>query len=240
MHRLAATPELLDGPLDDPEELIGNLRDLRRINRLLGGTALSRRSVERLTEPRTEPEAGASLCVLDVGTGAADIALDLGRGGAGARRVEVVAVDNRPEVLDAARWLEPALDDAVGLRLELADGLDLPYPDGSFDVAHASLVIHHLEPPEAIRFLRELRRVSRRGVVVNDLVRGRVFWAFAWAGTRLLTRNRLTRNDAPLSVRRAYSVDELRGLLAAAGLQARHLAIGPFGHRVAIAAVPAP
>jgi len=236
MDRLAATLELLDGPLDDLEELTGNLRDLRRINRLLGGRALSRRAVERLAGREDSP----SLCVLDVGTGAADIALDLRRMGAGGRRVEIVAVDNRPEILAAAQSLEPRLRDAGGIRLELADGRELPYPDGSFDVAHASLVIHHLEPGEAVGFLREMRRVSRSGVVVNDLVRGRVFWAFAWAGTRLLTRNRLTRNDAPLSVRRAYSVDELRGLLADAGLQAQHLVIGPLGHRVAIAAVPAP
>jgi SAM-dependent methyltransferase len=233
MDRLAATLELLDGPLDDPEGLIGNLRDLGRINQLLGGTALSLRTVERLVGR----EGGSDLCILDVGTGGGDIALDLARGDGLGRHVEVVAVDNRPEVLDAARMLDPRLRDHHRLRLELADGRDLPYPDGSFDVAHASLVMHHLEPPEAVRFLSELRRVSRRGVVVNDLVRGRVFWAFAWAGARLLTRNRLTRHDAPLSVRRAYSVEELHGLLAAAGLRARHLAIGPLGHRVAIAAV---
>jgi 3-oxoacyl-(acyl-carrier-protein) synthase len=41
MKRLAGTPELLDGPLDDPAALGGDVRDLRRINRWLGGVALS-------------------------------------------------------------------------------------------------------------------------------------------------------------------------------------------------------
>ena len=41
MERLAGAQELLDGPLDDPATLAGNLRDLRRANALLGGVRLS-------------------------------------------------------------------------------------------------------------------------------------------------------------------------------------------------------
>jgi ubiquinone/menaquinone biosynthesis C-methylase UbiE len=235
MERAAATPELLDGPLDDLDTLQGNLRDLRRINLLLGGTRLSRRAVQRLLSE--DDDHAAAACVLDVGTGAADIAVALRAAGRG-RRVEVVAVDNRREVLDAARSLSPSLAATDGLELAIADGRDLPFPDGAFDVAHASLVIHHLEPGEAIGFLCELKRVSRRGVVVNDLVRGRLYWAFAWLGARLITRNRFTRHDGPLSVRRAYTLPELRALLLAAGLRPRHVGIGLAGHRVAIAAAP--
>ena len=50
-----------------------------------------------------------------------------------------------------------------------ADGRSLPYSDASFDVAHASLVLHHLEPADVVALLREMNRVSRRGIVVNDL-----------------------------------------------------------------------
>ena len=41
--------------------------------------------------------------------------------------------------------------------------------------------------------------------------------------------------DAPLSVRRAYSVAELTALLAAAGIRVERRFDGPFGHRVALA-----
>ena len=40
MRRTPDVEELLDGPLDDPAALIGNLRDLRRVNRWLGGVSL--------------------------------------------------------------------------------------------------------------------------------------------------------------------------------------------------------
>lgn len=177
--------------------------------------------------------------LLDVGTGAADVPLYLRSAAAGwGCDLTVVCTDNRPEVLAAATSLDPRLD-GDGVTLQVADGRALPWPDGTFDVAHASLVLHHLEPSEAIGFLGELQRVSRRGVIVNDLARGRQWWALAWLGTRLMTRNVLTRHDAPLSVRRAYTVPEAAALLRLAGLEPVFEARGLFGHRFAIAAVPA-
>ena len=49
MDRLTGAEELHDGPLDDRPALVGNLRDLARVNRRLGGIDLSAR-VKRATE----------------------------------------------------------------------------------------------------------------------------------------------------------------------------------------------
>lgn len=234
MRRLAGARELLDGPLDDPAVLRGNLRDLARINRWLGGARASRRALDALLAGRSVPHT-----LLDVGTGGADIPIALVRAGTRrGRSLRVTGLDSRPEVLAAAAAIAERSGAAVDLVL--GDGRSLPFPDRSFDVVHASLLIHHLEPPEAIAFLAEARRVARRGVVVNDLVRARWHWLAALALLRLTTRNRYTRHDGPLSVRRAYTRVELRALLAGAGLRpvAERAAIA--GHRVAIAAVPIP
>jgi hypothetical protein len=56
------------------------------------------------------------------------------------------------------------------------------------------------------------------GFVLNDLRRSRLGWIAATIMTRLTTRNRLTRNDAPLSIRRAYTPAELAEMLHAAGV----------------------
>ena len=230
MDRLARTPELLDGPLE-PETLAGNLRDLARINHWLGGARLSRLALERLAW-----SGGPRLAVLDVGTGGADIPLRLLEAWSGSTDLTIVGVDSRPEVLDAARRVQPAIDEAPGLRLELGDGTRLPFSDGQFDVAHASLVLHHLEPAEAVTMLREMRRVARRAVVINDLQRARIHWLGAWLLGHLLTRNAYTRNDAPLSVRRAYTAREMSRLLVEAGLRPRSIERGFLGHRWAILA----
>jgi ubiquinone/menaquinone biosynthesis C-methylase UbiE len=235
VRRLAATPELLDGPLDDVAALRGNLRDLRRVNRYLGGSTLSRRAVDLLLAREPGPHS-----LLDVGTGAADIPLALLRSAAvRGRDLRIVGLDSRAEVLEAARSIDPRLDELHDMELCTADGRALPYPDATFDIVHSSMVLHHFDPRDAVAFLREARRVARRGVVVNDLIRGRLNWAGAWLLTRLATRNRLTRHDGPLSVRRAYTRTEAQALLASAGLQPVGEFATPFGYRVAFAAVAA-
>ncbi len=234
MNRLTGAEELLDGPLDDPSALAGNLRDLRRINRLLGGVRLSRLAIERLA-PGTDP-----IEIVDVGTGGADIPVallaDARRRG---RDLRIIGVDARAEVLAAAIEARPALARVAGLTLVTGNGRRLDWPDGAFALAHCSLVVHHLEPPEAIALLREMSRVARSGVVVNDLARGRLALLGARLVTAAMTRNRYTRNDAPLSVRRAYTLAEMRDLLAAAGLRPVAEIAGLFGHRYAIAAARA-
>lgn len=233
MDRLTDARELLDGPLDDPRALADNLRDLRRINRWLGGVSLSRSAIRSLAG------ATAALSLLDVGTGGADIPLALiqdarPRGA----RLRVVGLDSRPEILEAAARADPAVATTPELGLLLGDGLALPFEAGTFDIVHCSLVVHHLTPDEAIALLSEMRRVARTGVVVNDLDRGLLGWVGAWLIGHLLTGNRYTRHDAPLSVRRAYRPGEMAALLRTAGFEPVRTFRAAFGQRYAIAAVP--
>ena len=238
MDRLTNAEELLDGPLDDPAALAGNLRDLRRVNRLLGGVRLSRLAIERLLAAAPANLDARPVSIVDVGTGGADIPVALL---ADARRknrpLQVVAVDARPEVLEAARAVRPAIDRIEGLELCVADAGSLPFPDRAFDIAHASLLIHHLEPDSAVAILVEMARVARLGIVVNDLNRARAHWVWAWLIGHLLTRNRYFRYDGPLSVRRAYTPREMRELLGRAGLRPVGRFGGFIGHRYAFAAI---
>jgi len=233
MERRTDAVELLDGPLEDQAALVGNLRDLGRINRRLGGADLSFAAIEALAAHRND------LTLLDVGTGAADIPLALiARARQRGRRLLAVGIDSRPEVLAAAVRLQPRIATEDGMELQVGDGRSLRYPDRSFDVAHASLVLHHLDPPDAVTLLGEMRRVARLGVVINDLDRTRLGWIGAWLVGHLLTGNRLTRHDAPLSVRRAYRATEMATMLRSAGLIPVRTIRGAFRQRYAIAAVP--
>jgi ubiquinone/menaquinone biosynthesis C-methylase UbiE len=91
------------------------------------------------------------------------------------------------------------------------DALALPFGDGTFDVVACSLFLHHLEPDEVQRFVREGLRVARLAVLINDLRRHPLHLALVYAGLPLFSR--LTRHDAPASVRRAYTLPELGQML---------------------------
>jgi ubiquinone/menaquinone biosynthesis C-methylase UbiE len=206
-----------------------NLVDLRRVNAILGGVRLTLAALEDLVG---DLRPGVALSIVDVGTGGGDIPR---QAIAWARRRSLrptaLATDLSLEIVRAAAGTRP------GLAFAVADGRRLPLEDGAFDVATCSLVLHHLPPEGVVALLREMTRVSRLGVVVNDIVR---WWPGYWGAlllSRLFSRNPLTRHDGPLSVRKAYTRDEMADLVARAGLRplAWH---GYLGYRVSLALVP--
>lgn len=208
--RVAGADERLDGPGHDPRVLEQSLAQVAAVNRWLGGW----RSL-LLHVPRLLPERGPA-SVLDVGTGSADGPIVLVRWARRhGRQLRVVASDNHPQMLEVARRRTAAFPD---IRVEAADALNLPYRDGTFDVALLTLAMHHFEGENAVRVLREMSRVAH-AVVVSDLDRS---WA-NYLGARLLgitlwVTNPLTRHDGPLSVLRSYTAAELLDLARRAGL----------------------
>lgn len=96
------------------------------------------------------------LAVLDVGTGPGTL---LGEIVARVGADRVAAVDPSPSFVDAAKARHPAVD----VRMGRADAL--PWPDASFDVVVAQLVVHFLgQDPHPS--LAELVRVCKHGGAV--------------------------------------------------------------------------
>jgi SAM-dependent methyltransferase len=207
--------ELMDEPVDDVDELAGNLRDVAFANAHLGGIAPVVRALRRFGV-RT---------VLDVGSGAADVPLalvrDAERRGGGLR---VTCLDASEQMLALARRASGAHPALAFVR---GDGASLRFADGAFDAVTCTLALHHFEPDAARALLREMRRVARIAPVVCDLRRSAVAFAGAWLWSRT-SRNRLTRHDAPLSVRRAYTPDEALALAREAGWRAPRVQREPF------------
>lgn len=229
MRRLAGAHELLDGPLDE-RTLAANLRDLARVNRWLGGASLSRRALEPISRGY---ERGTPLRLLDIGTGAADIPRHLLRSSADRYPLTVVATDVRPEIVKFAQ-LAGNGPPYVEVRQGSPDRIE--EANGSFDVVHASLVMHHLEPAEAVELLREMARVASRAVIINELDRAQSWFMAARLLARLTTRNSYTRHDGPLSVQRAYRPNEVIQLAARAGLveEARYWARPPYRYAITL------
>lgn len=218
-RRLLAMPprsertEILDAEGHDPAELAANFRDIQRVNGLLGGTSTILRHLPRLLAavPHDRP-----VTILDLATGSADIPLAISRWAKQhGRDIAIVASDESEAILALAR---NGTADHPNIDVRRYDALAVPLPDGQFDIVLCSLSLHHFAPDDAVQVLREMNRLARTGFILNDLRRGWLGYAAAWIASRLTTRNRLTRHDAPLSVLRAYTPAELEALLARAGI----------------------
>ncbi len=200
------------------ERLRTALQNLRWINRWLGGYRASRTALAPLLQRHS------SLRVLDVGTGGADYLPQFVRWGRKAHcRVTAVGIDLNPVTVGHGRdWLDTALPNSLRsqAQIEIGDALALPYPDDAFDVGHAALFLHHLYDEEARTLLQELQRVSRHGLLINDLHRHPWAYAGIWTLSRLLSFSPMVQHDGPLSVRRGFRRSDLQALAAEAGLPA--------------------
>jgi SAM-dependent methyltransferase len=206
----------MDRPVDAPEELAGNLADIAFANRWLGGVAPIRRELRRI----------GARSILDVGSGSGDVAQALVRDGR--RRgvdVRVTCLDRSEQMLAIAR--ERSRDDDR-MTFVCGDGAALPFGAGMFDAVTCTLALHHFEPSQARTLLREMRRVARVTPLVADLTRSTLAYGVTWLYARATTRNRLTRHDAPLSVRRAYVPHEALALAREAGWYAPYVKREPF------------
>jgi ubiquinone/menaquinone biosynthesis C-methylase UbiE len=136
-------------------------------------------------------------------------------------RVLTTGIDLNPQTVGYGRaWLDRTLPHSLRsqIQVRIANALQLPYAPNSFDVVHAALFLHHFHGPEAVQLLREMDRVSRLGIVVNDLHRHPIAYAGIWGLTRLLPVSPMVRHDGPLSVRRGFRRYELTTLFQTGGL----------------------
>ncbi len=89
---------------------------------------------------------------LDIGCGMGLIHRHLAGSG-----LQITGIDISEEAIAQARASNPLV---TYLHYDEAG---LPYPDESFDVAWTICVIHHVPPPDRLRFIAEARRVLRKG-----------------------------------------------------------------------------
>jgi ubiquinone/menaquinone biosynthesis C-methylase UbiE len=200
--------EWLDGDRGTPDEISAALHSITLANRRFGGVRLHARLIHRaLTHASREHRPH----ILEVASGRADVLkaalLEL------ALAPDVTLLDRSAAHLpDPRAW--PAK--LPGPRVVEGNALQLPLPDASVDIVSCCLFLHHLEPPEVMRFLAEGQRVARVAVLINDLERTALHYRLAQLN-RIIDRSRISRHDGPVSVRRAYTHRELAGMLENTG-----------------------
>ena len=244
LDRATGVPERMDAPDVDPGALEEALDHIVAVNRWLGARrALIRHLDWALPGPgavdpegregappgaadaraggavdaAARPPSGRPTRILDVGTGAGDLASVMARRARDrGRRVHVVGLDLHAATLAVARERVGA-----GVRLVRGDGLRLPFRTGAFDVVHMGMTLHHMDGEALTALLREAGRVARGGrILVGELERNvphylgaRILAATVWRS------NPVTRHDGPLSVLRAFTPAELLELARRATLR---------------------
>ncbi|MGA7926759.1 MAG: methyltransferase domain-containing protein [Candidatus Sulfotelmatobacter sp.] len=218
MQRVDA-PEILDSDACSPADVETTLRDLGRVNRWFGGVATTQKMVERVAQISGVKH----FSLLEVASGSGEVPETV------RQRLARRGIALDVTLLDRARSHLPSGNRAGGNHAGrnhlseshgvVADTLALPFGDGAFDLVSCNLFAHHLNAQQLAQFVREGLRVSRRSLLINDLIRHPLHLVLAFAGFPLM-RSRVAWLDGLTSVRRAYVPDEIRSLLASAFSQA--------------------
>lgn len=106
--------------------------------------------------------------VLDIGTGTAQIPIELCTRAPG---VQIVAVDLAEHMLALAKENVARARLQEHITLEKVDAKAMPWADGRFATTISNSIVHHIPEPRAV--FSEMRRVTRSGglVFVRDLAR---------------------------------------------------------------------
>jgi ubiquinone/menaquinone biosynthesis C-methylase UbiE len=166
----------------------------------------------RAVFPRIRP---TNVEVLDLGTGTAQIPIELCRQDPEAR---VLAVDLADRMLNRARSNVRAAGVTEQIRFERVDAKQLPYEDGTFAAVMSNSIVHHI--PQPLEVLAEAVRVAVGGglIFVRDLLRpaddrtvGKLVASYA-GGVNAHQRKLFTD-----SLHAALDLDEIRALVAKLG-----------------------
>ena len=206
-------PELMDDPSLDSVQHRHALQGLSRANRFSRSTAMLWPAIRAVAQQ----VGGRPVRILDIASGGGDVVLGLAtKAGRSRIDVEITGCDISPLAVEVATELAQRR----GFRNVrfLAEDAIHGMLAGPYDIVMCSLFLHHLPEDDARVLLRRMQELATHRVLVNDLRRTRCGYALAWAGCRLLTRSPIVHTDGPLSVRAAFSIDEVRQLAEESGL----------------------
>lgn len=202
----------MDGADVPQDEFTACMKDLAQVNTL---TLTRPPTLSFIGKALAAAPADRHLTILDVGFGAGDmlraIHLLCERK---ERHVRLIGLDLNPRSEKVARELtEPS----SGIEFRTGNLYDWP-PNEPVDIVISSLVTHHMDDDEIIRFLRWMEGNAKAGWFVNDLHR---HW-LAYHSFRLLSTimrwHHFVRHDGLISVARAFRRNEWVELLGRAGM----------------------
>ena len=178
------------------------LNELKIINKYLGGRTTSKRGLEIISRKINHNH---KITVLDVGSGGSD---NFKYNDDDGRIICLTSLDINKGV---CRYVNASRSD---VDVVCGDALILPFKESSFDIIHISLFLHHFNEGEINNLMQCFMKISRYGIIVNDLQRS----VFAYAGIKLLTslfsKSEMVKNDGPLSVKRGFVKNELKEIFS--------------------------
>lgn len=211
--RRSGEKELMDDLECSGEVLEQTLRELKTINRWLGGNHVTTDGLAKIMKRHPKEV----YRIADIGCGGGDMIQVMSQWTKSRRqRVDFTGIDANKNIIDLARV---KLKELSNVRWRVQNVFDPGFLLEKTDIITCTLFTHHFTDQELIGLIQAFRAKASLGIVINDLHR---HW-FAFHSIRILTRlfskSPMVRNDASLSVMRSFSRSDLERILDDAGIK---------------------
>ena len=205
--------EIMDDLEFEGPVLEQSLKELRTINRLLGGNNVTTTGLEIIMKRCPQEK----YVIADIGCGGGDMIRVMSdwshRYGYNCNFLGIDANKNTIE------FAQERLKDLNGVLLKTENVFDESFEHDQVDIITCTLFTHHFTDEELVRLFRSFVKKARLGIVINDLHRHRVAYFSIKLLTKFFSKSPMVQNDGPLSVLRGFSKKDLQRILGLSGLK---------------------
>lgn len=197
-------PEIMDDWSMEGAELRDTLDQIASINKLLGGNSITLQGVQKLLMrvPKTE-----EITIVDLGCGNGDMLRMLSDyANKNEWNFKLIGVDANPDAICYARELSALYPNVTYLT---ADIFSADFEKLEYDIALATLTLHHFKEDEVMRLMSTLKKNANIGIVVNDLHRNALAYRLFQLVGFIFRLKKMAKNDGLVSILRGFKRNEL-------------------------------
>lgn len=209
--------EIMDDFSQSGEVIKQTLKELDRINTLLGGNQVSTNGLKKLLSK----EKGNSFYIADLGCGGGDLMVEMSKwGNKNGYNLSFTGIDANASIVDYARENTKSYSNIDYKDLNI---FSPEFKKMKFDVVHCSLFTHHFTDEQLSILIKQLLTQSKIGIVINDLHRHTISYYFTKWVISALSKSEMVRYDSIVSVARSFKRKELLSILEKA--ETRHFSL---------------
>jgi 2-polyprenyl-3-methyl-5-hydroxy-6-metoxy-1,4-benzoquinol methylase len=197
--------EIMDDlEMNDPI-LLSTLDQIAKINKRLGGNKVTTNGILELIKSRTN-ELDKPIRILDVGCGNGAVLRSIADKCQKEQiLVELIGLDANQTTINYAIEQSKNYQNITFIQQDIFSN---QIQDLEFDIATATLFLHHFTNKEIEKIIQNLMASSFLGIVINDLHRSQFAYVL-FKFISLFISNKMVKNDGAISILRAFKRKDL-------------------------------
>lgn len=197
--------EILDNfDLQGPE-LETSLEDIARVNRWLGGNAITLSGIKELI---SDQHKNKTYTIVDIGCGNGDMLREIATFAIRNKlHVKLIGIDANQHTIDQAKALSKHISN---LEFKVLDIFTDEFRKFTYDIGLCTLTLHHFEDSKIKMMLQIFIKQSKLGFIINDLHRSKWAYYLFKIVSSIFIKSKIARHDGLISILRGFKKVELQ------------------------------